>query len=200
MIDVGSQVEYEELKFLKGLLDEIPKDKRDNHVFNIGIFKGSSTLVLAEGMKEYNYSGNLFTVGICRAMGIVAFDYLPMRERRDVYLNSKSVYEEAVENITKYDVTDKIVIHHGFSDSLVLESCLGNKEISFVFIDGDHSTHGVLLDLLKYSQNIISGGLVVLHDFPAPFVSKAIKIFLDIRPDFREHNKYKGVLALRKES
>jgi len=41
-----------------------------------------------------------------------------------------------------------------------------NTQVSFLFIDGDHSEEGVMDDFLSWEGNIVPGGTLALHDYP----------------------------------
>jgi predicted O-methyltransferase YrrM len=43
-------------------------------------------------------------------------------------------------------------------------SLLGDREVDFLFIDGDHTYEGVKQDFETYSAFVKSGGMIVLHD------------------------------------
>lgn len=45
-----------------------------------------------------------------------------------------------------------------------VKKLLGDKEIDFLFIDGDHSTAGCRMDFDMYSQLVRRGGLIAFHD------------------------------------
>jgi cephalosporin hydroxylase len=45
-----------------------------------------------------------------------------------------------------------------------LKEALGGREIDILFIDGDHSTTGMLQDYDDYSPLVRSGGLIAVHD------------------------------------
>ena len=41
---------------------------------------------------------------------------------------------------------------------------LGDEDLDFLFIDGDHSYEGVLCDFMTYSPLVRTGGLIAFHD------------------------------------
>src|SRR5439155_18420074 len=41
---------------------------------------------------------------------------------------------------------------------------LNNRQIDFLFIDGDHSYQGVKSDFSTYSPLVAEGGMIALHD------------------------------------
>jgi predicted O-methyltransferase YrrM len=48
-----------------------------------------------------------------------------------------------------------------------MKRVLGNKQIDFLFIDGDHSLFGVMNDYVRFSPLVKKGGIIAFHDiFP----------------------------------
>jgi hypothetical protein len=45
-----------------------------------------------------------------------------------------------------------------------LASILGNSQVDFLFIDGDHAYRGVLTDFMLYRQFVRQGGFIAFHD------------------------------------
>jgi len=52
-----------------------------------------------------------------------------------------------------------------------VEERLGEKNLDFLFIDGDHSYQGVKMDFEMYSPLVREGGMIALHDI-APHTAK----------------------------
>lgn len=49
-----------------------------------------------------------------------------------------------------------------------VKSLLGERMVDVLFIDGDHSRNGVILDFQDYASFVRSGGLIAFHDIYAP--------------------------------
>jgi len=56
-----------------------------------------------------------------------------------------------------------------------LQHILTGRPIDFLFIDGDHSTLGVLQDIEDYTPLVRPGGIVALHDVGEPYGHDAIE-------------------------
>jgi len=191
----------EELLYLTWLTQYI--EKKDKAIVNIGVFYGGSCAALLLGMNEFNITGTLY--------GIDTFKYhnysnggkpkmLPFRARKDVPW-SNFFYETTLDTIRDFVGEKEVVFKEGFSDDMCLEEI---GDISFIFIDGDHSIQGCLLDALKYSQKIVLGGFMVFHDFTGTKqikqVKKAVELFLTVRPDFVERAICGSMIILRREA
>lgn len=53
--------------------------------------------------------------------------------------------------------------HSAAAEELV-KSTLGERQIDFLFIDGDHTYEGVKQDFITYSRLVRSGGIIAFHD------------------------------------
>ena len=53
---------------------------------------------------------------------------------------------------------------HDEETFISLLDIIGNSEIDFLFIDGDHSYEGVKKDWVMYSRFVKRGGLIAFHD------------------------------------
>lgn len=67
-------------------------------------------------------------------------------------LNSKRHIHVIYGDSTKIDTIDKV------------KEIIGNNKIDFIFIDGNHSYHGVKSDYENYKQFIHNGGIIAFHD------------------------------------
>jgi predicted O-methyltransferase YrrM len=57
-----------------------------------------------------------------------------------------------------------------------LEALLGGRSIDVLFIDGDHSTEGMLQDFRDYAPLVRKGGIIAVHDiYYLPTVAEAWK-------------------------
>ena len=66
-----------------------------------------------------------------------------------------------------------------------VKALIGEAQIDFLFIDGDHTYEGVLKDWEMYSPLVRSGGLVVFHDVAGNYGTTQVKRFWDgIKVDY----------------
>lgn len=58
---------------------------------------------------------------------------------------------------------------HSYSTLETVKSILNRKKVDFLFIDGDHTYHGVKKDFEMYSPLVRKGGIIAFHDIvPGP--------------------------------
>ena len=64
----------------------------------------------------------------------------------------------------------KCPVHHIKGDShwthtwKEFQKILGDRQVDVLFIDGDHSTEGMLQDFIDYSPFVRTGGIIAVHD------------------------------------
>jgi len=61
---------------------------------------------------------------------------------------------------------------HAESTRHKLEMLLDGRKLDFLFIDGDHSYHGVARDFQLYSPLVRNGGLIAFHDIVPDFKTR----------------------------
>lgn len=183
-----------ELEYLKNAVSQIKE--KDKSIVNIGCYYGASGTSLLLGMQENEITGDLFLIDTFKYHESGKPKMESFRERKDIPWSS-SFLEKTKNNLVKFSKGEKIHYIEGFSDDASLDAI---GEISLVFIDADHSTHGCLLDALKYSQKLISGGIMLFHDYNLFLsVKRAVSIFLSIRPDFKIQKLLNSILTIKKD-
>lgn len=183
-----------ELKYLKDMISQVRE--KDKSIVNIGCYYGASSVSLLLGMQENKITGDLFLIDTFKYHRAGNPKMKPFRERKDISWSS-SLLIETRNNLAKFSKGEKIHYIEGFSDDASLDTV---GEISLIFIDGDHSTHACLLDALKYSQKVISGGIMLFHDYTIfPSIKRAISIFLNIRPDFKIQKVFASIVTIKKD-
>ena len=76
---------------------------------------------------------------------------------------------------------------HDVNTIQLIEKILGNFDIDFLFIDGDHSYEGVKKDFEMYSPLVRSGGIIALHDIvpgPPEYVGGVPKFWKEVKRKF----------------
>jgi predicted O-methyltransferase YrrM len=66
-----------------------------------------------------------------------------------------------------------VAIEGDSHDELVVDMLHRERPFDFVFLDGDHTHAGVLLDWVIYSPMVRPGGLVVINDIVIPSAAEA---------------------------
>lgn len=183
-----------ELKYLMDAVGRITD--KTKAIVNVGVYYGASSATLLLGMQEHGITGPLFCIDIFRYHNAGAPKMKPFRERTDVPW-SDTFLEQAKGNIAPFLDGKNIRYIECFSDDFSLTMVEG---ISLIFIDGDHSVHGCLLDALKYSQKVINGGFMLFHDYTTfTSVKRAVTIFTEIRPDFKLEGCYCSIAVVQKQ-
>lgn len=125
----------------------------------IGSFKGRSTMFIATGLKKIPGS-KLFAIDTFEG------SEMPDWARGD----SKDIFSEFLKNTEK--LKDVIVPIKGRFQDVVKN---WDKEIDFLWIDGDHSYEGCYTDIINWVPFVKIGGIVAFHDYPnASGVNKAV--------------------------
>ncbi len=70
-------------------------------------------------------------------------------------------YQRTIERLEPYK--ERYTIHKAYSQDVANK--FENGSLDFLFIDGDHSFEGCVLDLINYVPKVRKGGLVAVHDY-----------------------------------
>lgn len=165
-------------------------------IVNIGVYYGASVIAMLLGLDEQRKQCRIFTIDPLKYAKVPedSVGIKTLRERTDVdWVYCNDVYtkiKKFVKNCVIWSILD-------FSDSVPFST-----PVKLVFVDGDHSVTGCLLDALKYGQHVVPGGFMLFHDYNnenLPTVKKAVDIFLSIRTDFEIVETYYSILTIRKK-
>lgn len=174
------------------LYSESSKLKRGSSVVNIGVYYGASAAALACGMEN----GELIIVDVFRYHNAGLPKTAPFKERSDVGWTDLPQEQIAAE-ISTYLRGTSLRVFKMFSDDV---SLAGLPMVDLIFIDGDHTEHSCLLDVLKYSQILNSGGKILFHDYASiEQVRSAVSKFLNIRPDFKFEAAVGSIYTIKKD-
>lgn len=157
-----------ELEFLKKVAG------RDHVIVEVGCYAGKSTLGLAENNKVF------------------AIDPLiPDYDSR----NGASADMNGVEELFKSRIKGKNIIWLKEKSEDVLKRW--DTEIDGVFIDGEHTTRALTIDL-EWVKHVKNGGFMAFHDYG---VYAEITELLDkeIFPKYEEIGRERFLIAFRKE-
>lgn len=145
--DVEGWMAVRELELL-ALLAAFPTAR--GTLLEIGSFRGRSTTALALAAE---YAGD---------SGIVACDPLPnvgpMREDEDGHPSARALIEH---NLTRTGVRERVELNQMLSSELAPS---WDRELRFLWIDGDHTYAGAKLDFDAYSPYLTDGAIVAFHD------------------------------------
>lgn len=119
----------------------------DGNVIEVGSWKGGSTIVIASGLK----SGKIYAID-------------PHKNTTAHEANKVSdTYSEFLENLKKFNVTDKVIPIRKTSEEAFRSWDKGNVEM--VYIDGNHDYEYAKYDIESWLNHLKKGGILVIHDF-----------------------------------
>jgi hypothetical protein len=102
----------------------------------------------------------------------------------------KSVEQTYDDKTHEYSQADKLIKFKGTSDDFFTASGFLHREYDFVYVDGDHTSLGVLKDGINAMQVVAPGGVVAFDDYtwrsgrgptfdPGPAIDALIVAFAD---------------------
>ncbi|HZO97848.1 MAG TPA: class I SAM-dependent methyltransferase [Gaiellaceae bacterium] len=139
--DVPSAVTPEECRRLAELA-------RDRRVLEVGSYLGRSTIALAS------------TAAVVHTVDLHPPD--------DLGLGLRSTVGALIENLERYDVRHRVVVHVGFSQLVLPELPAASFDVAF--LDGQHQRDPVEEDLAALLPLLRPGGVLALHDYGVPGV------------------------------
>lgn len=130
------------------------KVKRGGNIVEIGAYKGRSTCFIASGIKE----------------GVTLWSIDTFKSTTMGKDEGEDTFKEFKKNTEKFG--NRIIAIRGLSEEVAKR---WDKEIDFLWIDGDHSFEGCSKDIEMWVPFVKSRGIVAFHDYPnAPGVKKAV--------------------------
>jgi predicted O-methyltransferase YrrM len=138
----------------QNIYDEAIKNFNSGATFvEIGVWKGKSTVYMAEKIKESGKNFYFYAIDPFTGEG--------EEYQSDIDVKNKTLLETYYKNIEP--VKSYIQTLVGFSYELAHN--FKNEDIDFLFIDGDHSYNGVKKDLQLWFPKIKKGGTIAGHDY-----------------------------------
>lgn len=112
---------------------------------------------------------------------------------------NKEVVESNVLKFKNEESTFKYIQGNSQSIDVINKVKNESKEFDFLFIDGDHSTNGVLLDFQNYSPLVKKGGYICFDDYLDWEFSPQVRGAVDSIVKSLDENKYKVIGSLSYE-
>ncbi len=132
----------------------------DLTICEIGSWLGKSSYVLAKAI-ENKKNTFLYCIDPFDGSGDVVSEFIYKKEERT---SKKSLLTRFEANMKKLNVLKLIHVLNGHSFNVVKKF---NREIDFLFIDGNHDYESVLQDYRDWSHLIKIGGYIAFHDVGA---------------------------------
>jgi cephalosporin hydroxylase len=130
------------MSILKGFFD-----MNNKHIMaglEVGTFRGGTIRFFREIIHP---SGKMISVDLNDRGFIPEIEEMYSYDKRMNFVKGDSKAEETIEKV---------------------KEVLGEEELDFIFIDGNHTKEYFLADYENYSQFVKDGGLVIFHDIVAP--------------------------------
>ena len=144
---VEGHLSSREIRFL-ALLAAVPTAAGE--ILEIGSFKGRSTVVLAKA------------AGLIGDEKIYAVDPMTAPSETDPDLRGAAdSLTDFRRNIESMGVADRVELYQAFSYELAKT---WDKTLRLLWIDGDHTYAGTLLDLEGFAPHLADKGIVAMHD------------------------------------
>jgi predicted O-methyltransferase YrrM len=155
-------LEPTESKFIQ----DVPRRLGEGIYANLGHARGGSAILLANGLKEYELDGYVFSVDVTFVKGC---DDL----------------------MRKYDAYDRIIKCKGGTTEWAdkLNRIRRGAPINFVFIDADHCYEAVVEDFNNWSSLVRVGGWASFHDSNQDFSHQAIADSVMKNKNWRERGE-----------
>jgi len=105
-------------------------------------------------------------------------------------INCYGVEIEGIEkssNVIKQEGLDNVTLIHGGSADICKT---WDKEIDMMFIDGDHNSPQVFLDVIGWFPYIRSNGVILFHDYETGKFGRQYDV-CDLSKVFKNHNRFK---------
>lgn len=133
-------------------------------IVEIGSWHGKSTIWLAAGSKDFSNTK------------VYAIDHHQGSEETTIARSSYNTFSIFKQNILKVGLDDIVEPIIMTSEQAWINF---SKPVELLFIDGSHVLEDVLRDFLLWQQKLISGGILLLHDFTYwPTVQKVARWFI----------------------
>jgi predicted O-methyltransferase YrrM len=136
----------------KGLRSVAAKLDTGSTIVEIGSWKGKSTWCLGHGLKE----GKIFCIDPFNAAGEEG-----SKELYEKTKGTKSLLKQFEDNLKDVHKGVQVLPRQGYSADFVGQF----QNISFLFIDGDHSIEGCRFDFDNFQQAVKPGGFIAFHDY-----------------------------------
>lgn len=172
-LDIVGKIQHDKINFILNFL----RDKQPKNCVEIGVWKGSSLFVIAEGCKSYN--GHV--------TGIDPWSFLELPN--DIPFNSSlsdhimnniigkqetldNVYTKLRNIIDSNDLNNLIRLIRSTSENA--SNFFENESIDFLHIDGNHNEINVSKDIINYLPKVKKFGYILMDDTDWPSVGNAI--------------------------
>jgi len=147
-------------------IQDVPRLLGGGDYANLGHAKGGSAILLADGFRENNLTGKIYSV--------------------DLFPRNK-LLRIATQELARFKVTQWIELCSGNTDEWAFK--LQDKQFTFLFIDADHTYQAVKRDFENWNSLVKPGGCVSFHDTNQEFSHRAIEETVALMwPELKEYH------------
>lgn len=158
----------------------------------IGVFKGSSLLYFAEGLRLTSgkvigidpYQLDAFKNKINASKNKIENEKISNLIYKVLFTEQKildDIYENLIKIIIDNDLSDVISIVRDKSENYCCN--LSSESVDILHIDGNHDEENVSKDIINYLPLVKKGGYIIMDDENWPGVKNAIKNYLQSECD-----------------
>lgn len=140
-------------------------------IVEVGSWYGKSTAYFAEQLKNRNLSNIQFNV-VDTWRGSLNEEY----HVKEMALRGGDIFGIWQENMKRCGVLDWIIPHRMFSHEAA--ALFADQSIEALFLDGDHSTEGLRLDVQSWLPKLKPGAFIGGHDIDFAEVKAAVEMEL----------------------
>lgn len=160
----------------KRLIDEV----RPNRIIEVGSWKGASAIHMASLTKELGtciYCVDTWLGGVDHMLSSLQQDRIPRKE------GYPHLYYQFLHNVKESGYGDRIFPIQNTSTNVARFLKAQAFQADLIYIDGDHTHEGCLLDIIMYFDLLREGGVMFGDDWSFPGVEKAVKQYLQNKPE-----------------
>lgn len=168
----------------------------EHHIVEIGSYKGKSTAHLAFGAKK-GLGAHVTAIDLWMSGG--------QRDKEGIArLNKQYATEEVFNTFKKQIASLHLEKHITPWQCASLEAALfwHKKPIGLLFIDAEHSYQACSADIRAWSQYIVPGGYIALHDYSDTFpgVVQATEELIESNPSYENFQVQQALFTARKKA
>lgn len=159
----------------KKLINEV----RPKRIIEVGSWKGASALHMASLTKELQtciYCVDTWLGGVDHLLSEKPQDHIPKKE------GYPQLYYQFLHNVKESGFGERIFPIPASSCAAAIYLKQKGIKADLIYIDGDHTTHGCLLDIILYQDCLAEGGVMFGDDWAWPTVRSAVTQYLEKKP------------------
>lgn len=162
------------------IFEKLISELKPKRIIEVGSWKGASALHMASLTKDTGaciYCVDTWLGGVDHLMSDLPQDHIPKLE------GYPQLYYQFLHNVKESGFGDRIFPVPASSSAAAVYLKEKGIRAELIYIDGDHTTPGCLLDILLYQECLSEGGVMFGDDYGFPTVAAAVQQYLAKRPN-----------------